>query len=85
MKNIILLALLLLIVGCTPNPKIEPGDTIKKCVITNLYLREEMSTIEPGPCYIYTTDCGDVLQTRNPNSYNVGDTIFYIHKKTPNN
>jgi hypothetical protein len=81
MKTIILLSLLLLIVGCGPNPKIEPGDTIKKCVITNLYLREEMSTIEPGPCYIYTTDCGYVLQTRNPNSYNIGDTLFYVYKR----
>ena len=81
MKTIILLSSLLLIVGCGPNLKIEAGDTIKKCVITNLYLREEMSTIEPGPCYIYTTDCGDVLQTRNPNSYNIGDTIFYVQKR----
>jgi hypothetical protein len=81
MKTIILLSSLLLIVGCGPNLKIEAGDKIKKCVITNLYLREEMSTIDPGPRYLYTTDCGDMLQTRNPNSYNIGDTIFYVQKR----
>ena len=85
MKILILLSSILLIVSSCSNHKIEPGDKVTKCIITNLYLHEEMSTIEPGPCYIYTTDCGDVLQTRNPNSYDVGDTIFYIHKKTPNN
>lgn len=82
MKKILGILLLYSIVGCgrTPNT-IEPGDTIVKCVIDSIEMKQEHSTIEVGPYYTYHTDCGEKITTKNNLVYKVGDTITYVYKR----
>ncbi len=71
-----------LTIGCgqTPNT-IEPGDTVVKCVIDSIEMKQERSTIEVGPYYTYYTDCGEKITTKNNLVYEVGDTITYVYKR----
>jgi hypothetical protein len=68
-------------VGCIERPKIEKGDIVIKCVITECEILEPNSTIEPGYNYKYYTNCGEVLTTKNSSIYHIGDTITYVYKK----
>lgn len=82
MKKIIFLSLSLLTIGCSQTPNtIEPGDTIVKCVIDSIEMKQERSTIEVGPYYTYHTDCGEKITTKNNLVYKVGDTITYVYKR----
>ena len=54
MKKLILFSVLLSIIGCVNNNKIEPNDIVKKCVIDSLEVRMERSTIEINP-FIFIT------------------------------
>lgn len=82
MKKILGILLLYSIVGCGKTPDtIEPGDVVKKCVIVDMEFKQERSTIEYGPFYTYTTDCGEKLTTKNDLVYHIGDTITYVYKR----
>ena len=82
MKKILLLSSLLLTIGCSQTPNtIEPGDTVVKCVIDSIEMKQERSTIEVGPYYTYYTDCGEKITTKNNLVYEVGDTITYVYKR----
>lgn len=80
MRNLIF-ALPIVLFSCESENKIEPGDIIIKCVIDSLQETPSISTIEPNPLFIYYTDCGEKITTRNFGIYNIGDTITYIYKK----
>ncbi len=77
----ILLGLPILLLSCQGGYKIEPGDIVVKCVIDSLEIHPSVSTIEPGSVYVYHTDCGEKITTRNSNVYHLGDTVTYVYKK----
>lgn len=49
----------------------------EKCVITNVKVIRDRSTIEVGINYFYFTDCG-IGFTNRKHIYNIGDTIDII-------
>lgn len=81
MRLIFLILITLILTSCSEFPKLEEGDTIKKCVIDTMIITESPSTIEYGNVYHYITDCGYRISTRRNTIYKVGDTITYIYKK----
>lgn len=81
MKLIFVILTSLILTSCFDLPKLEEGDTIKKCVIDTMIITESPSTLEHGKVYHYITDCGYRISTRRNTIYNVGDTITYIYKK----
>ena len=81
MKKIIIGLILFLITSCSYTNKKKSVGSVKKCVINEIEVRPEISTIEVGNLYVYHTDCGEVISSRSFDIHQIGDTIIYMDKR----
>ena len=81
MRNLLLVLSIVTLFGCVGKSKMFDEYISKKSIITNVKIEEPNSTIEFDKKYIYETDSGQRVISRNDNNYHVGDTIIILYKK----
>ena len=79
--TILAIGLIMISLGGNTEPKINPGDTVTKCVIDSMSMEGPHSTIEVNNRYHYYTECGQRVTTNRNDIYCIGDTITYVYKK----
>ena len=81
MKSFYIIVLSILFFSCNGKPVIGKDDTVKKCIINRVSVKQSISTIEPGLKYTYYTECGEKITTSRHDVYHIGDTLTFIYKK----